>query len=191
MQRNDILLGDWRLTPLITADDYNCCNAFDCGNIDLNEFFIKDGLAHKKELLATVYCMHLDADAIDIPAAFISFTNDAVKTTTQKNRQNFLDYLHDTLPRGKKYDFLPAVKIGRLGVVKSFQGKNIGSHLLNMTKKLFVTNNRTGCRFLTVDAYNTPEVIRFYTNNDFQCLHDIDKNRKTRIMFFDLKRFIQ
>jgi len=56
-------------------------------------------------------------------------------------------------------------------------------------KALFTTDNRTGCRFLTIDAYNRKEVLRFYKKNEFDFLHDEDKEEPTRIMFYDLKRF--
>jgi len=82
----------------------------------------------------------------------------------------------------------PAVKITRLGVHHEVQRNNIGSFLLNVTKQFFVTDNRTGCRFLSVDAYNRDNILKFYIKNDFQFFYDKDKNRKTRAMFFDLKR---
>ena len=87
------------------------------------------------------------------------------------------------------YPFLPAVKLTRMGVVKELQGLNIGTQALNMVKQLFTTDNRTGCRFITVDAYRTPRVIRFYEHNGFALLTDEDANRDQRAMFFDLKRF--
>lgn len=55
---------------------------------------------------------------------------------------------------------------------------NIGSHTLNMIKKLFVTENRTGCRFITVDAYNNEEVLQFYQKNEFQFFYDKDEDKK-------------
>ncbi|VAW70858.1 hypothetical protein MNBD_GAMMA10-395, partial [hydrothermal vent metagenome] len=48
------------------------------------------------------------------------------------------------------------------------------------------TDNKTGCRFIVVDAYNKPEVIRFYKRNGFDFLHNGDKKEDTRIMIFDL-----
>ena len=57
-----------------------------------------------------------------------------------------------------------------------------------MAKKFFLEDNRTGCRFMTVDAYNNDRVIKFYKKNGFQFLSNKDTNKKTRIMYFDLKR---
>ena len=65
-----------------------------------------------------------------------------------------------------------------------------GSLMIEIVKKIFTTNNRTGCRYLTVDAYNSPRVISFYQQNDFDFLHNKDADDDTRIMFFDLKRYV-
>ncbi|MEA3416657.1 MAG: hypothetical protein U9R02_10985 [Thermodesulfobacteriota bacterium] len=65
-----------------------------------------------------------------------------------------------------------------------------GGCFVGMVKRLFITRNRTGCRFLTVDAYNNDDqkAIKFYQKNGFQHFSEKDKNKKTRAMFFDLKR---
>ncbi len=55
---------------------------------------------------------------------------------------------------------------------------------------MFLKDNRTGCRFITIDAYNNERTLRFYEKNDFTFFSDKDKNKKTRSMYFDLKRYI-
>lgn len=57
-------------------------------------------------------------------------------------------------------------------------------------KNWFAAENKTGCRFLLVDAYNKPEIISFYQKNDFVLLTEKDEDRKTRSMYFDLIRMI-
>lgn len=192
-QRNSIEIDDFRLSILDKPVEFVCCKDFDCGDDDLNEFFQKDALPHKKELLATTYCLKIK-EATDReetpPVAFITYSNDTVKTSKKdKSLKAFVGYLSQNIPVEKHYPFLPAVKIGRLGVRKEFQRYSIGTFMINLTKMLFTTHNRTGCRFITVDAYNEKGVIDFYKKNDFQFLHDDDRKRRTRIMFFDLKRF--
>ena len=190
--RNKIEDGDFVLYNLNHHNDFECCQYFDCGDSDLNEFFQCDAEPHKTELLATIYCLKIK-EAIDgedsPPLAFISFSNDAIPTAKTKNFLGFKNYLTNSIPTQKHYPYLPAVKIGRIGVQKDYQRNHIGTYLINLTKRLFTTNNRTGCRFITVDAYKEPVVTKFYRKNDFQFLHDSDKGKKTRIMFFDLKRF--
>ena len=69
------------------------------------------------------------------------------------------------------------------------QRQKIGTLLIDIVKQMFTTNNRTGCRFITVDAYNNDITLKFYKSNDFQFLDPDDKTQKTRTMYYDLKRF--
>lgn len=74
-----------------------------------------------------------------------------------------------------------------------------GSQLLGFIKDWFrAEDNKTGCRFLVVDAYNLPQTLNFYTKNGFKFLHKDDAEEKsyyhvcddfisTRLMYFDLK----
>ena len=76
------------------------------------------------------------------------------------------------------------MKICRLGIDNSLRGKGIGSMLLDFIKYFFIENNKTGCRFLTVDAYNN--VIRFYRNNNFKHLKEQEEDKITSSLYFDL-----
>ena len=43
---------------------------------------------------------------------------------------------------------------------------------MNFIKTWFVQeDNKTGCRFLVVDAYNQPKVLSFYERNKFKYLY--------------------
>ena len=178
LKRNSIEEGNW-VAEKLEEEDYSKIGNFNCSDDDLNEFFQIDALEHKKELLAVTYSLKMATE--ELPVAFISFCNDAIQLSRQE-RGKLLP------PKKARYQFLPAVKIARLGVQKEFQRHNIGTKFINMAKRLFLKDNRTGCRFMTVDAYNTDRVINFYKKNDFKFLHEKDSNKKTRIMYFDLKR---
>jgi GNAT superfamily N-acetyltransferase len=177
MERNIFAEDDWVLKSVV---DLSICKSFDCGDDDLNEYFHVDVIWHKEELLTQTYWLH-ERRAPTLVLALLDFCNDAVQL---KKVQYPLD-----LDQRIHYPFIPAVKLTRLGVAKQFQGNNIGTHALNMVKKLFTTDNRTGCRFITVDAYNHPRVIKFYAQNGFNPFTEKDKDRNTRSLFFDLKRF--
>ena len=84
----------------------------------------------------------------------------------------------------KRLQSYPAVKLCRLGVAQSIRGKNVGSMLLDFIKLYFIGENKTGCRFITVDAYIN--AVPFYEHNDFQHLKIHDEDRITRLLFFDL-----
>jgi len=146
-------------------------------------FLVAGNIKHKKELLTETYALTEATDKTLFPVALTDLCNDSIR----REKFNKISELK-SFSTQKNYPSYPAVKITRLGVHHEFQRNNIGSFLLNVTKQFFVTDNRTGCRFLTVDAYNRDNILKFYTKNDFQFFYDKDKNRKTRAMFFDLKR---
>ena len=78
----------------------------------------------------------------------------------------------------------PAGKLCRLAVDLSAQDSHIGSYLIDFIKSFFISDNKTGCRFITVDAY--ADVIAFYEKNNFVKLDDEDKDARTRLLYFDL-----
>ena len=51
-------------------------------------------------------------------------------------------------------------------------------------KSYFLVDNKTGCRFVTVDAYI--DAVPFYEHNDFQHLKGHDEDLITRLLFYDL-----
>ena len=99
-------------------------------------------------LVGQPYFLYENSTDEIIPVALIDLCNDAVRKESSKRQPGYKDVIdiHET----KQFPFLPAVKITRIGVAKQFQRHNFGSHLLNMVKRLFLTENRTGCRFITV-----------------------------------------
>jgi len=181
IKRNGVRDKSLRLVRLDADKEFAQFSTFCCGDDDLNDFIRGDALAHKKQLIVETYV--LKEATLGDPVAFISFCNDSIPLTQLKrNSKKFL-------PMGKRYDNMPAVKIARLGVRSDLQDNNIGTHMINMTKAFFTSDNRTGCRFITVDAYNTENVRRFYEKNDFQYFRKQDEDKPTRIMYLDLKRF--
>lgn len=151
--------------------------SFDCGDDDLTEFFHKDAIPHKKELVGVTYCYYSKKDNEAI--GFFTVSNNAIRTKGFKEQ----------LDSRKQYPFYPAVKIGRLGVNKIYQGCGLGSQIMTMVKFAFTYSNKTGCRFITVDAYNSPPQLLFYEKNGFIFLTEKDKGYKTRELYFDLKPF--
>ncbi len=174
--RNSFEHEGWRLSKLF---DFGMATGFDCGHADLNDYFRQDALPHRDELLAETYAL-VAAREGNIPVALLSLCNDSVRIEKVRD--------HLDLPETKRYPVLPAVKIARFGVNRPFQCHQLGSLVINLTKLFFLTDNRTGCRLITVDAYNEEAVTRFYGRNDFQFFSDKDRNKPTRAMFFDLKR---
>ena len=114
-----------------------------------------------------------------------SIRKDLTSTTRFKKLQNLIPF------REKRYSSMPAVKIGRFAVAKNRARNGIGTELMSAIKYDFTHGNKTGCRFIVVDAYNKPEVIAFYQKNGFDFLTLNNENDKTRLMFFDLIQYVE
>jgi hypothetical protein len=83
------------------------------------------------------------------------------------------------------------VKIGRLGVNIKHQNEHLGRLVINFVKDTFITNNRTGCAFVTVDALKN--AVPFYQNNGFKFLKPSELERKekeTVSMYYDLTQLL-
>lgn len=157
---------------------------FNCGDADLNEFILKESAPFAKALLSVSYaCVDSTCGKT---LAFCSLANDKVSISDFNDKTEYNRFRkHQGFPQGKRLKSYPAVKLCRLGVDVSARGFHIGSWMLDYIKSMFVVSNKTGCRFLTVDAYLA--AIPFYEKNGFVFLNETDKNNPyTRLMYFDL-----
>jgi GNAT superfamily N-acetyltransferase len=152
---------------------------FDCGDPDINEFLNKDARLYLQQHLAVTYVIENDEDTI----AYFSVQNDKISLNDFPSKSQFRK-ARKQVPHSKSYESYPAVKIGRLGVSAKYSGQGIGQGILDYLKFMFITNNRTGCRFMLVDAYSSK--IKFYEKAKFQLLKPSDANLKTQLMYCDL-----
>ena len=158
-----------------------CAMLLDCGDDDLNEYFQIDSANYRKELLTSSYRVCRKNFEGDLPMAFVDFCNDAIRKENLGSAKRKIHHLK----RGFKT--YPAVKITRIGVKKTLQGCGLGTLILDAVKHFFIEDMKSGCRFLTLDAY--PDRVGFYKKNRFremQLAEDADE-RETIPMFFDLK----
>lgn len=170
---------------------------FDCGDDDLNEFFGKDFLYYSNQLLGKTYCFTLNQNPNVIICAF-TIANDSIKTCLlpKRDKNRISRKINNEKRSLKSY---PAVIIGRLGVNIKYQRQNIGIELMDFIKGWFIDKeNKTGCRFIVVDSYNTNKAINFYKENDFKFLFndemsekqytgiETEEQLKTRLMYYDL-----
>lgn len=185
---------------LVKVDEriLSACCPFTCGDDDLDDFFRNDAMRYKEELLGKTYCFVLDDEPTKIVCMF-TLSNDSVRVDVIPNNRG--RKLAKDIPREKHMRRYPGVLIGRLGINVEFGHHGIGTELLDFIKSLFIDEeNKTGCRFLIVDAYNKDIPLSFYQKNDFQFLfsseqqeaenlgYDVSKSLHTRLMFYDLKK---
>lgn len=182
----------------VQKDVIDHCNTFTCGVADLDEFLYKDSLAYERDLMGKTYCWLLNEDDRKI-VGFVTLANAGIQTTHLQN--NPKRHLHKNIPYNKQGRTYPAVLIGRIAVSKDFQGKDfrVGSQIMDFVKTWFVTDdNKTGCRYVLVDAVNTPHTLAYYERNGFKPLFRREKDErdfyhikeedelKTRMYYFDL-----
>lgn len=142
------------------------CHPFNCGNPDLDDFFLNDCHKYSQELLGKSYCFVLEDNPQIIICAF-TIANDSIKVQLLPNNRK--KRLVKNIPREKHMRSYPAVLIGRLGVNQDFNNKGVGSELMNFIKVWFIDpKNKTGCRFIVVDAYNEELPLRYYYKNGFE-----------------------
>lgn len=175
------------------------CEPFCCDDKDLDEFFARDAFFYNSELIGRTYAWVKSDNPRQI-LGLITLANDSIKShhiaKSAKNR------LQRGVPNAKRGINFPAVLIGRLGVSAQCRGRglNIGSQIIEFVKDWFRSeDNKTGCRFIVVDAYNNDKTLHFYKKNGFKPLYKSEQEERafleltpeepleTRFMFFDLK----
>ena len=70
---------------------------------------------------------------------------------------------------------------------EEYKGHGFGSKILGLVKQWYSSDNRAGCRYITVDALRS--AVDFYQQNHFERLISSDDKEDTVLMYYDLKRF--
>lgn len=168
----------------IRLDPINGVKAFDCGDQDLNDFILRRAPEFQNYLLSVSYAC-VDVDDASKVYAYCSLANDKVAVGDFKDKTEFNRFRKKQgFPNEKCLKSYSAVKLCRLGVDESAKGHQIGTTVLDYIKSMFVFENKTGCRFLTVDAYL--KAVPFYEKNGFRFMNAEDDDPHTRQMYFDL-----
>lgn len=166
-------------------DETEYVNVFDCGDNDLNDFIINEAAPFRKALLAVTYVL-AERENPDNVIAFCSLANDRVSLSDFETKTDFNRFRREKkFPQSKRLKSYPAVKLCRLAVDKTAKGLSAGSLLIDFIKTYFISDNKTGCRFVTVDAYLA--AIPFYQKHGFTQLNTDDEGSSfTRLLYFDL-----
>jgi GNAT superfamily N-acetyltransferase len=173
VSRNRYSNGKYEFYPVTDFSiftGFTCCGPDD-DDRDLDDFIRDDAERHLRDKMAVTYGVFFpEKDLARFPLAFFTLQNDALKIQSS----------------GYPYKTPPAVKIGRFGVGAEFQARGRGTEILTMIKDFMCRDNRTGCRYITLDAYNKPSVLRFYRKNGFAFLKATSPHRNQESMYFDL-----
>ena len=175
-------------------DTISTCIPLSCGYVDLDDFFFNDSNLYRKKLLGKSYALYLRTNP-HIVVGIFTLSNDSIRIDDLPNaRKQKMKHIIEHKPL-RRY---PAVLIGRLGINAELSGQGFGSAIMDFIKSWFIKNNKTGCRFIIVEAYNTLSTLKYYEKNGFRYLfstekqealytyHDANERMRTRMMFFDL-----
>ena len=155
--------------------------SFDCGDADLNDFILNASTLYRKALLAVTYVFEAEDDTThEHIAAYFSLANDRVSMSDFPNKTEFNRFRKHRFVNEKRLKSYPAAKICRLAINQELKGQHIGQFLINFIKSFFLADNKTGCRFLTVDAYAA--AIPFYLKQKFVPLTVEDEGAETRLL---------
>ena len=154
---------------------------FDCGDADLNGFLTEDAIAFHNKHIGKTFVIE-DDEETEILAYFCLLNDKITKIEASNSAWKKVKKL---FPHDKHFSSYPAIKIGRLAVATNHRSEGLGSSILTVIKdRLRAEDNLSDFRFLTVDAYLS--AVPFYEKNDFKFLDAEDKNKHTRLMFFDM-----
>ena len=182
----------------LTEEVLQQCKGFTCKDEDITEFFAHD---YAYQLLGKSYCF-VKPETSEIICAF-TVANSSVKVDSLPS--NLRNKLNRKIPNAKRRPQYPAVLVGQLAVSDLFSGHHVGDELLDFIKSWFIDPlNKTGCRYVIVDAVNHQKVFEYYQRNGFKFLFSSDEEEwtflhnkgqepttsiepmKTRLMYFDL-----
>lgn len=156
---------------------------FNCGDEDLNDFILNESVHYQYARLAVTYVIE-DKDSTEV-AGFFSLANDRISISDFESKSEFNRFRKKRFINEKRLKSYPAAKICRLGIALSAKGQSLGTFILDFVKSFFVFDNKTGCRFITVDAYT--EAVPFYLKNNFLPLSNEADTDHTALLFFDLQ----
>lgn len=175
-------------TYFVKLSENHSIKSFSCGkqekDIDLTDFLMQEAKLYLKQKLGVTYLIESDDDTI----AYCTILNDKIERTSISskfwNKFNKKNIINEK--RRKSY---PAIKIGCLATNEKYQGQGYARILLSFIKTHLLGDSQfSGCRFITVDAYNDKAVIDSYLHLGFSFIQEDDENDATRCMYIDIMK---
>lgn len=174
------------------------CPPFTCKNDkDIEEFFTKDYKDFAEQLFGKSYGFFINDG---IPRLVSAFTVSNSMLPVDRFPRRIREKINKNVPFVKRRVQHPAVLLGQLAVFDGYNHLGIGDETLDYIKTWFSSSdNKTGCRYIIIDAINHPKVLDFYIRNGFMFIFDTieaeikymnldldPEYKRTRLMYFDL-----
>ena len=120
---------------LFSVNEPKELEGFNCGDLDIDEFFANDCFGFTKQLLGKTYCYRLNEEPDKVVCAF-TLANAGVRVSDLPNARR--KKIEAGIPHAKALKDYPAVLVARLGVSSEFRSKHIGSDVLDFIKLWFI-----------------------------------------------------
>ena len=157
---------------------------FDCEDEDLNDFLFEEAILYQKQMLATTFIIENKERTL----GFYSVLNDSLQIREElfPSKTQYKKFIQCLIPHPKRHlKNIPSLKIGRLGIDKTYKGKGLGSIILEgIINDAIELNKKQACRLITVDTYR--QALPFYERFGFQYITNKDEQKDVRQMFLDL-----
>ena len=152
---------------------------FKCNlNKDIESFLLHKAILFEKKLRVKTYLIIENNNLI----AYFSIG------LTSLNNENISNEIIEFLIGERKQPLsIPCFLIGQLGKSDLILDKKIGDFLLEEAiKKILISNEILGGRFILLDAINHTKILRFYCKNGFFPIEKITKQKESIKMFYPL-----
>ncbi len=158
----------------LTPEVIQSCGDFSCKHdSDINDFFHTEFKNYSDNLLGKSYCFIENTTPEEIVCAF-TVANSSIKVSGLPNKKR--NKINRSIPHSKRHSQYPAVLVGQLAVFDKYKGHNIGKELMDFIKSWFIDPlNKTGCRYIVVDAINQAKVRKYYEDNFFKYIFSSDE----------------
>ncbi len=145
---------------------------FICQDEDLNDFLWGDALENQASRLSVTWIVRYNGRIV----GFCTLINDSIKTK----------WMH--CEKGPEYEYThyPALKIARLATHKDYEGRGIGTAMLEYATAvaLKLSDEVSGCRILTVDSKT--DSVGFYQKYGYQLANVDGTHRETIPLYKDI-----
>lgn len=155
---------------------------FSCGDQDLDYFIQEESSDYTKAKISVTHIVINKTSNKVI--AYFSLANDKLSVNDFNSNSEFNRFRKRRFSHAKQIKSYPSVKLCRLAIDSSAKGRGIGTFILKIIFGMYAKNTYAGCRFVTVDAYNT--AAPFYEKNGFQLLTKKENTGNTVPLYYDL-----
>ncbi|WP_151778754.1 GNAT family N-acetyltransferase [Acinetobacter bereziniae] len=153
----------------LKSENKHLCQEFNCERDELNKFLIEDAFDYHDYGLTNTTLVFYNDELV----GFFSLSSDKIILTNSEKSELALN---GEFP----ITYFPAVKVTKLAVDKKYARKGFGTIILELIVGV-IYNQHIAVRFITLDAINSPEVIKFYESNGFvESLHEASERKNQR-----------